>query len=105
MAVLVSVLCATSALANHSTDLDVRTDSVTPAKEVEKPNEQLKNNMLKLVADAKAGKVLPAERPQIRPAKSNNLSKGAKVAIGVGIAAAVVAVIVMTKYCRNEGGC
>jgi len=110
VAVLVSVLCGTSAFANDSANLDTKTNpanssSDVPAKTEVKPNEQLKNNMLKLVADAKAGKVLPAERPQIRPAKSNNLSTGAKIAIGVGIAAAVVTVIVMTKYCRNEGGC
>ena len=107
---LLVVLCGTSAFANNSSRSDVKTDTAdvpsgAPAKTEVKPNEQLKNNMLKLVADAKAGKVLPAERPQIRPAKSNNLSKGAKIGIGVGIAAAVVTVIVITKYCRNEGGC
>lgn len=102
VAVLVSVLCPTSAFANHSTDLDLRTDpatvlSVAPAKKVEKPNEQLKNNMLKLVADAKAGKVVPAAKSQIQPAQSNSLSKGKKIAIGVSIAAAVVAVILIVK--------
>ena len=108
VAVLVSALSGTSALANNLSNLDVRTNPApadTPAKKTVKPNEQLKDNMLKLVADAKEGKVVPAAKSQIQPARSNNLSKGAKIAIGVGIAVAVVAVIVTTKYCRNEGGC
>jgi len=50
--------------------------------------------MAKLVADAKAGKVMPAAQPQTQPAKSNNLSKGTKIAIGVGIAVAVIVVVV-----------
>ncbi len=52
---------------------------------------------------AKAGKVAPAERPQIQPAKSNNLSKGAKIAIGVGIAIAVVVVIVIATADKGPG--
>ncbi len=50
--------------------------------------------MAKLLTDAKAGKVAPAARPQIQPAKGNSLSKGAKIAIGVGIAVLVLALIV-----------
>jgi hypothetical protein len=56
-----------------------------------------------LIAEAKAGKVAPAERPQIQPAKSNNLSKGTKIAIGVGIAIAVIAVIVIVKADKAPG--
>ncbi len=59
--------------------------------------------MVKLVADAKAGKVVPTERPQIQPAKSNNLSKGTKIAIGVGIAIAVVVVIVIATADKGPG--
>ncbi len=51
--------------------------------------------MVQLVVDAKAGKVAPAARPQIQPAKSNNLSKGKKIAIGIAVAVAVIAVIVV----------
>jgi hypothetical protein len=58
------------------------------------PNAKLKADMQMLLADAKAGKVIPAARPQIQPAKSNNLSKGAKIAIGVGIAVIVLAIII-----------
>ncbi len=107
VAVLVSVLCGTSAFASKSSDLDVRADtangpSEAPAKKDVKPNEQLKNNMLKLVADAKAGKVMPAAKSQIQPAKSNNLSNGKKIAIGVGIA--IIAVILVVKSpALNDG--
>lgn len=103
VAVLVGVLCGTSASASVSTNPDTRTNpangpSDAPAKTEVKPNEQLKNDMLKkLVADAKAGKVVPAAKSQIQPARSNNLSKGKKIAIGVGIAAAIVVAIIIVK--------
>jgi len=102
VAVLVSVLCGTSASANDLSNPDVRTNSANgpsddPAKTEVKPNEQLRTNVLKLVADAKAGKVMPAAKSQIQPARSNNLSSGKKIAIGVGIAAAIVTVILIMK--------
>jgi hypothetical protein len=62
----------------------------------QKRNEKLRADVEKLLSDARAGKVVPAERPQMKPAKSNSLSKGAKIAIGVGIAVVVLALIV--KY-------
>src|SRR6185436_4806608 len=106
---LVTALCGTSALAKNTRNPDANTDAATgpsdaPGKERGRPNEQLKNNMLKLVADAKAGKVAPAERPQIQPTKNNNLSKRTKIAIGVGIVIAVVAVILIAKSpALNDG--
>jgi hypothetical protein len=109
VAVLVSVLCGTSAFASKSPDLDVRADlangpAEAPAKKDVKPNEQLKNNLLKLVADAKAGKVMPPAKSQIQPARSNNLSNGKKIAIGVGIAAAIIVVILVLKSpALNDG--
>jgi hypothetical protein len=54
----------------------------------------------KLLSDARAGKVVPPERRQMKPAKSNSLSKGAKIGIGVGIAVVVIALIV--KYQMNH---
>lgn len=59
---------------------------------------KLKADMLRLVADAKAGKVstaAPRQSPQ--PAMSNSLSKGQKIAIGVGIAAAIIVAVVVYK--------
>ena len=60
-----------------------------------KPNEKLRAGINKLIADTKAGKRTLPEEPQIQPAKSNGLSKGKKIALGVGIAVVVVAVIVV----------
>ena len=70
------------------------------AKTKSKPKQNLRSSVLKLVADTKAGKVMPAERAQIQPAKSNNLSTKVKVAIGVGVAVVVLALIV--KHARDH---
>ena len=68
-------------------------------------NEELRTKILKLVADAKAGRnVVTFARPQIQPSQKNNLSTGAKIAIGVSIAVAVIAVIIVSKRCDNEPG-
>ena len=47
-----------------------------------------------IVADAKTGATAPIAYTEVKGIKGNNLSTGAKVAIGVAIAAAVVAIIV-----------
>ncbi len=106
-ALAIALACAlggTSALANTPSDPEPKTmGTETPSKSVPatkneaKPNEKLRADMLKLVADAKAGKMTRADRPQMQPAKSNNLSKRTKIAIGVGIAVAVVAVVLIAR--------
>ena len=107
VAALVTALCGTSAFANTASNSTSKTHlsganpGATDVATDGSANEKLRTNMLTLVADAKAGKVTPAERPQIQPARSNNLSKKAKVAIGVGIAVAVVAVILVVKIKRD----
>ena len=58
-------------------------------------SQKLRSAMDNLVSDTKAGKINIAERPQMQPAKSNNLSTTTKVLIGVGIAVAVIAIIVI----------
>jgi hypothetical protein len=109
VAALLIVSCGTAAFASNSPNPDKRTDiasvpSDIPANKEIKPNEQLKKTILKLVADAKAGKVAPTERPQIRPAQRNNFSKGKKIALGVGIAVAVIAVIlIVNSPALNDG--
>jgi Flp pilus assembly protein TadB len=106
---LIIVSCGTSAFANNSSNPDAETERANlpagaPAKEDARPNEQLKNNMLKLVTEAKAGKVAPAAKSQLQPAKRNNLSQGTKIAIGVGVAIAVIAVILIAKSpALNDG--
>lgn len=110
-AALLTALSGTSAFANSSFGLNSNKDQ--PATRLRfvridssksRLNENLRVNVLKLVADAKAGKISTAERPQIQTAKSNSLSKRTKIAIGVGIAAAVIAVIVIvTSPILNDG--
>jgi len=95
-------LCGTSAFAGTSSTSSESADvaNVTgnvPEKKEAQPDLQLKGKMLKLVAEAKAGKVTPPAKSDIQPAKSNNWSKGQKIALGVGIAVAVVAVVVIVQ--------
>lgn len=68
----------------------------------EKRNEKLRAEMLNLVRDAKAGKVIPAAKSQIQPARSNNWSKGTKIAVGVGVAVAVVVLILVVKHEKDH---
>jgi len=97
---LVCTLGGASTFANTSPDPEVKLKAEPPStstdasKKEAHPKAGLKTGMDKLLTDAKAGKVAPAARPQIQPAKSNGLSKGTKIAIGVGIAVLVIALIV-----------
>jgi hypothetical protein len=106
---LICTLGGSFAFANAPADLEVKTKASEPLPEFtivnkkdSQPNDKLRASMLKLVADAKAGKLVPSERSQIQPVKSNNLSKGQKIAIGVGIAAAVVVVILVVRHKREH---
>jgi hypothetical protein len=109
-AALLTALCGTSVFANSSSSINSNKDQpvarlrfVRIDTNESRSNERLRINVLELVADAKAGKVAPAERPQIQPAKSNNLSKRTKIAIGVGVAAAVVTVVLLIRKPRLTG--
>jgi len=82
------------------TPLDINTSVKREAAADHKRNEKLRADVEKLLSDAREGKVVLPERRQMKPAKSNNLSKGAKIAIGVGIAVVVIALIV--KYQMNH---
>ncbi|HLE64306.1 MAG TPA: hypothetical protein VI750_14240 [Pyrinomonadaceae bacterium] len=106
---LIFTLGAASALANPIPDLDTKSKPAktpvnSPGKSEttskHKRNEKLRADVEKLLSDAREGKVVLPERRQMKPAKSNNLSKGAKIAIGVGIAVVVIALIV--KYQMNH---
>jgi len=103
---LISTFCGTSAYARASSEDEVKpgenTSSAIPANE--KANAKLRASVLKLVRDAKAGKVAPAPRAQMQPRQSNNLSKGTKIAIGVGIAVAVIAIIVIATADKGPSG-
>lgn len=110
VAALVCTLAETPAFANKPNKPGAkiggtadRPNAVTEAGKV--VNEELRTKILKLVADAKAGgNVVTFPHPQIQSPHRNNLSKGAKIAIGVGIAVAVIAVILVSKRCGNEPG-
>jgi hypothetical protein len=52
----------------------------------------LKAEISRVVDDARAGKRLSVSDPQNQPAQSNSLSKGWKIAIGVGIALVALAI-------------
>ena len=106
---LVCTLGGTAAFAKQIHNPDEKTDAANvpvkaPAKEEvkAKTNEQLKNKMLKLVADAKAGKIAPAPKWQLQPARSNHWSKKTKIAIGVGVAVTVVVLILVVNHVRNH---
>lgn len=97
-----------SAFALSATEPDVKSNKTQAplASEIattRQPNEKLKADIERLVADAKAGKVVLAERPQMQPASSNNLSKGKKIAIGVAVAIAVVTVVLVVNKPRVTG--
>ncbi len=99
---LVSTLGSASAFARNRSDPEANaevsaapSESVTTANRETKATENLRASLRKLVADARAGKVAPAERMQLQPAGSNSLSRRTKIAIGVGIGLAVVVLIVV----------
>jgi hypothetical protein len=105
VSILLSTLGGVSAFASPPADPEVKTRlPVIPAATIEKterPNEKLSADMLKLVAETKAGSKRPSAPAQLNPSRGNNLSKGKKIAIGVGIAAAVV-IAVVAIHTRNH---
>ena len=102
--VLIVLACGTSTHARVSSDEKVHpAENTTNGVGADKlANEQLRTAINKLVSDAKAGKIGPAPRAQSQP--RNNLSKGTKIAIGVGIVVAVVAIIVVAKADKGPTG-
>lgn len=56
------------------------------------------------VVTNKAGVATTVAYPQVGKVKGNNLSTGAKIAIGIGVAAAIVLLILWHEYSENEGG-
>ena len=56
------------------------------------------------VVTNRAGVATTVAYPQVVKAKGNNLSTGTKIAIGIGVAAAIVLLILWHEYSENEGG-
>ena len=107
---LACTLCGTPAFAHTSSNPDdkpsktgTQPDSSSTGKREAQPEGSLKADILKLVADAKAGKGVSVTDPQNQPRQSNSLSKGAKIAIGVGIAAAVLLIIYLAVDKAPDG--
>jgi hypothetical protein len=48
------------------------------------------------------GKATAVAYPQVKRAQGNNLSTGAKIAIGAGVAAAVILLVLYSMYAANE---
>ena len=101
---LVCSVCGKSVSARASDpEIKVKTADASTTTDSEKrgrSDEKLKQDVLKMVADAKAGKTsIPS--PQIQP-KRNNLSKGQKIAIVAGIAAAVVVLVLVYRHKRDN---
>ena len=110
IAALVCTLAGTPAFGQTPNNLGAKKSSTVERQdavtETGRPvNQELRAEILKLVADTKAGgDVVSFPRPQIQAPQRNNLSKGTKIAIGVAIAVVVVAVILVSKRCDNEPG-
>jgi hypothetical protein len=111
LAVLITALACTvgripaCAQATTQSDLKPKQTRAVVAPETLKSvpaNARLKADMDRLVADAKAGKIAPSTA-QMQPATRNNLTKGKKIAIGVAIAAAVVAIVLFGPGGRLRG--
>jgi len=58
-----------------------------------------------VVTEPKTGAATVVAYPNVAQVKGQNLSTGAKIAIGVAIAAAIILILILKKYCDNEGGC
>jgi hypothetical protein len=60
-----------------------------------KPNEKLKSDVAKMVAETKAGRKGAPATSQFPMPQRNNLSKTAKIAIVAGIVLVIVAIIIV----------
>jgi hypothetical protein len=97
VAALVSCLCATSIFGRN--DPSVKEPAEKPSAVVTsetKGSEKLRNDVAKMVNEAKAGKVkMPAQ--QFPQTQRNNLSKGATIGIIAGIAGAIILIAILVK--------
>lgn len=104
---MISSLGGASVFAHPASDpktaAETRTSSKSSASATNetKPDEKLRVDMLKLVADAKAGKVAPRSEPQFPRSQKNNLSTGAKIGIVAAIAGAIVLILVV-RYVTSD---
>ena len=105
---LVFTLVGTSAFAQTPTPTEAKLNKISDRPgsgftgEKERQSDgTLKGDITKLVADARAGKGLSVSAAQNQPAQSNGLSKGTKIAIGVGVATAII-IAILYVHARNH---
>lgn len=100
---LICFMCATSAFAGTGSEPNDPAAKPASSLKIEtKTNEKLKADMLKLVADTKAGKGRPVTRSQFPSRQRNNLSTGAKIGIAAAIAGAIVVIVIVQKLNSDD---
>jgi hypothetical protein len=105
VAALVCTLAGTPAFADTLSKREAKTQPEVVTESDKVVNEKLRSEIFKLVAETKAARnEVKFPQPQIQSPQRNNMSQGTKIAIGVAIAAAVVAVILISTRCNNEPG-
>lgn len=91
---LICCVCATSAMGRSGPETaEPPAKSAPRVKSEATSKEKLRTDISRLTADAKAGKISPRNPSPFQPRQSNSLSKGAKIAIGVGIGALIFGII------------
>jgi hypothetical protein len=88
---MICCLCGTSVFGKTGSEPSAKSESALTSEA--KPNEKLKRDVLKLVADTRAGKIAPARPSQFKPTHRNNLSTGAKIGIVAAIGGAIFLII------------
>jgi hypothetical protein len=93
-------LGVTSAFADTPARAEAKAEGMTTQPTTHADGEKLKTDMRKLVADAREGRSGTTQPPrqQQPPPQSNSLSKGQKIAIGVGITVGVLAIIYFSVF-------
>lgn len=108
-ACVLMISVATMAFAQSSPQSKTTNQFLTnpEAASTSKPNEKLKSDVAKMVAETKAGRKGTPATPQFPTPQRNNLSKTAKIAIVAGIVLVVIAIIVVheVKNIHCESRC
>jgi len=106
--VLIFSLGGTSAFAHPGSDPKTPVAETKPASTSRpsatnetRPDEKLRGDFRKLVADARAGKLAPRGGPQLPQSKRNNLSTGAKIGIAAAIGGAIFLIILFHDLSKD----
>ena len=91
----------TAAVRSEAASLSAGSEPEAAGRPAARAGISLKAEMLKLMAEARAGKVSQSTPPRPRPPQSNALTKGQKITIGVGVAVAVVVLAIILS--RDNG--